>query len=86
VHESGVVRELMSRVEKEVGGGQDQVARLRFRVGALSGVGPEHLREGARQYALERWGYTPEVEVELSADPQDPNALGVLLVSIGLEA
>jgi len=86
VHESGVVRELMNRVEEEVAGAPDQIARLRFRVGALSGIGPEHLKEGARQYALERWGYSPEVEVEESGDPTDPNSLGVLLVSIGLEA
>jgi hypothetical protein len=76
----------MNRVEEEVAGAPDQIARLRFRVGALSGIGPEHLKEGARQYDLDRWGYSPEVEVEESGDPTDPNALGVLLVSIGLEA
>jgi hypothetical protein len=79
------VRDLMSRVEKEIDGAQDQVASLRFRVGALSGIRPESLREGARHYALEEWGYAPEVEVEQSADPTDSSALGVLLVSIGLE-
>ncbi|HLF60755.1 MAG TPA: hypothetical protein VI980_06235 [Acidimicrobiia bacterium] len=85
MHESGIVRDLMSRVEKEIDGAHDQVASLRFRVGALSGIGPESLREGARHYALEKWGYAPEVEVEQSADPTDSSALGVLLVSIGLE-
>ena len=85
MHESGIVRDLMNRVEKEIDGAQDQVASLRFRVGALSGIRPESLREGARHYALEEWGYAPEVEVEQSADPTDSSALGVLLVSIGLE-
>jgi hypothetical protein len=86
VHESGVVRELMTRVEQEVAGSEDRIQRLTFRVGALSGIGPEHLREGACRYALERWGYAPVVEVEQSGDATDSNALGVLLVSIGLEA
>jgi hypothetical protein len=85
MHESGIVRDLMSRVEKEIDGAQEQVAWLKFRVGALSGIGPETLKQSARHYALVKWGYAPEVEVEQSADPTDSNALGVLLVSIGLE-
>ncbi|MEX1124875.1 MAG: hypothetical protein WEE53_04345 [Acidimicrobiia bacterium] len=86
MHESGMVRDLMTRVENEVDGAPEQVTTLRFRVGALSGIGPESLRQGARHYALDNWGYAPEVEVEQSTDPTDPNALGVLLISIGLEA
>ncbi|HEX5695823.1 MAG TPA: hypothetical protein VFZ15_05520 [Acidimicrobiia bacterium] len=75
----------MSRVEEEADIGTGKVARLRFRVGALAGVGSDSLIEGARRYAFENWGYAPEVLVEQAADPTDPNALGVLLVSIGLE-
>jgi len=86
VHESGIVRDLMSRVEEEVDIGQEQITRIRFQVGALSGIGPEFLREGARHYALEEWGYAPDVQVDESKDPADANALGVLLVSIGVEA
>jgi len=84
MHESTVLRDLMARVEEEAGGAPDTIETLRFRVGAMSGIGPETLREGARHYALERWGHMPVVEVEESDDPTDPNALGVLLVSIGL--
>jgi hypothetical protein len=75
----------MTRVEKEVGGAQEQVTSLKFRVGALSGVSPESLRQGTRDYALQKWGYAPEVLVEQSNDPTDSNALGVLLLSIRLE-
>jgi hypothetical protein len=50
----------------------------------LSGIGPGSIEQGARHYALEVWGYEPEVDVEQSADHTDPNALGVTLVSIGL--
>jgi Zn finger protein HypA/HybF involved in hydrogenase expression len=86
MHESGIVRDLMSRVENEVDTGQQQVTSIRFRVGALSGIGPETLRDGARHYALEEWGYAPDVQIEVAVDPGDANALGVLLVSIGVEA
>jgi Zn finger protein HypA/HybF involved in hydrogenase expression len=86
MHESGIVHDLMNRVETEVDTGQHQVTSIRFRVGALSGIGPESLRESARHYALEEWGYAPDVQVEESVDPTDANALGVLLVSIGVEA
>ena len=86
MHESGLVRDLMRRVEQEVDAGQKQVTSLRFRVGALSGIGPESLREDARRYALEKWGYAPDVQVDESVDPTDSNALGVLLVSIGIDA
>ncbi|HLF61619.1 MAG TPA: hypothetical protein VI980_10620 [Acidimicrobiia bacterium] len=86
MHERGIVPDLMGRVEEEVDGAQAPVTSLRFRVGALSGIHPESLREDAVRYALEKWGYSPNVEVEQSVDPTDPNALGVLLVSIGLES
>ena len=84
MHESGMIRDLMGRVEREIDGRAEPVTSLRFRVGALSGVGPKSIEEGARHYALETWGYEPEVDVEQSADLTDPSALGVMLVSIGL--
>ena len=84
MHESGLVRDLMARVEQEVDGAPGTVRSLRFRVGALSGIGSESLRQGARHYALEVWSHVPEIEVEESTDPTEPNALGVVLVSIGL--
>ena len=83
MHESGVVADLMRRVEQE-SHGAGQIRRLRFRVGALAGVSPDALRHGVDHYAEERWGYLPEVVVEQSGDPTDPDALGVLLVSIGV--
>jgi Zn finger protein HypA/HybF involved in hydrogenase expression len=84
MHESAIIRDLMARVENEIDGTQEKVVTLRFRVGALSGIGPGSIEQGARHYALETWGYEPDVDVEQSADHTDPNALGVMLVSIGL--
>jgi hypothetical protein len=85
MHESGLVRDLMGKVESELEGTTARVNRVRLRVGAMSGIDPASLREGARHYALEDWGYVPEIEVETSTDPTDVNALGVLLVAIGVD-
>jgi hypothetical protein len=74
----------MRRVE-EAANGAGRVRRLSFRIGALSGVTPDGLRHGVDHYAETSWGYVPEVVVERSADPTDPDALGVLLVSIGVD-
>lgn len=84
MHESHLIRDLMSRVEQEIAASPKEVQRLKFRVGALSGIAPAPLQEGAAQYASDNWGHVPEIEVEESTDPADPNALGVMLVSIGV--
>ena len=81
MHESRVVADLMRRVE-EASRGAGRVSSLRFRVGALAGVTPDALRHGVGHYAVDRWGYSPDVVVEQSVDPTDPDALGVRLVSV----
>lgn len=82
MHEHGVIRDLMARVQREAGAGS--VSRIRFRVGALSGVTPDSLRRGAIHFAEDAWDHIPEIDVEESDDPLDPHALSVLLVSISL--
>lgn len=86
MHESGIVRDLMLRVEDETGGDPGKVTFLRFRVGALSGIGSGTLREAVSRYTSEKWASTPTIEIEHDRDPGRPGALGVTLVSIGLEA
>ena len=81
MHESGVVADLMRRVEEE-SHRAGRVSSLRFRIGALAGVTPDALRRGVDDYAVDRWGHSPEVVVEQSADPTDPDALGVRLISV----
>jgi hypothetical protein len=51
----------------------------------LAGFSAEFLRHGIDHYAGERWGYHPEVVVERSTDPTEPDAQGVVLVSIKLD-
>lgn len=81
MHESRVVADLMRRVE-EASRGAGRVSSLRVRVGALAGVTPDALRHGVGHYTEDRWGYSPDVVVEQSVDPTDPDALGVRLVSV----
>lgn len=81
MHESRVVADLMRRVEQE-SKDAGQVERVTLRVGALAGFSAESLRHGIDHYAEERWGYLPEVVVERSTDPTEPDAQGVVLVSI----
>jgi Zn finger protein HypA/HybF involved in hydrogenase expression len=82
MHERGLIQELMNRVEAELGNGEDRVKTLCFEVGALCDTSPTWLQQGAAHYALETWGYTPEVLVEESEDASGPNALGVTLRSM----
>ncbi|MFP3914689.1 MAG: hypothetical protein ACLFWM_07415 [Actinomycetota bacterium] len=85
MHESGIVGDLMRKVEAESGGSPRQVASIRIRVGVLSGLREEALRQGMRRYATERWGISPRITVDHGRHPSDPDALGVTLLSIGLE-
>jgi hypothetical protein len=85
MHESGLIQALMHRVEVELGNGDDRVKTLCFEVGALSDTSPTWLQQGAAHYALEMWGYEPEVLVEEGQDATDPHALGVTLRSMILE-
>lgn len=83
MHESGVVADLMRQVEEETKDA-GQVRRVTLRVGALAGFSARSLRHGIDRYAGERWGHLPEVVVEQSTDPTEPDAQGVVLVSISV--
>jgi hypothetical protein len=74
----------MRRVEQE-SKDAGRVRGVTVRVGALAGFSAEFLRHGIDHYAGERWGYHPEVVVERSTDPTEPDAQGVVLVSIKLD-
>jgi hypothetical protein len=87
MHERGVTLALMKRVEEEVGAtGEERITTLRFRIGALSDVDPVWLERDLADQSARRWGYAPEMVFEQSDDAGDANALGVTLVSIGVEA
>jgi Zn finger protein HypA/HybF involved in hydrogenase expression len=86
MHESRIVADLVARAETESAGSPQAIRALTFRIGALSGIPPHALRNGVAEQAAARWGHRPEIIVDQSQDPVEPNALGVVLVSIRMEA
>ena len=82
MHESGMVRDLLGRAESAASGDVGSITGLRMRVGALSGVTPEGLRQCVDLLAPMLWGFAPELEIVESSDPADPQALGIVLESI----
>jgi Zn finger protein HypA/HybF involved in hydrogenase expression len=86
MHETAIVTDLLGRAEAEARGDPTVIAALKFRIGALSGIRPESLRHCTDRVAFGMWGYSPELHIEESHDPTDPNAQGVVLVSVRLEA
>ena len=84
MHETGIVRDLLSRAHTEAGGLPGEIASLSLRIGALSGITPEALRSSVDRAAYEMWGHRPALDIEESHDVASPDALGVVLVSIRL--
>jgi Zn finger protein HypA/HybF involved in hydrogenase expression len=85
VHESRTVGDLVTRAEREIDVASDRVRRLTVRIGVLSPIGAEPLRQGLERRTLEAWGYVPEVVVEASNDLARSDAAEVRLVSILVE-
>lgn len=85
MHESGLVAQLIARVESEVDPAETRVTRLALRIGALSSVAPAALRQGIEEHAAAAWGYAPDIAVEPSDDGGDSAGFGVTLVSIQVE-
>jgi hydrogenase nickel incorporation protein HypA/HybF len=86
VHETGLVRDLISRIELEARrGGALRVRSVKVRLGALSHLSPEHFLD---HFSIESKGTLAEgarVDVEVSDDASDPGAQGVWLRSLEVE-
>ena len=84
MHETAIVRDLLAKARAEAGGNSDDIAALTLRIGPLSGITPEALRDSVDRAALEMWGHEPAVRIEESDEVDSPDALGVVLVSVRL--
>ena len=82
MHESGLARDLLTKASAEAG--DAEVRSLRLEVGAMSGIGPDHLADTIARVATERWGYAPEVAVTANEDPMAEGATGVRLTAVGV--
>lgn len=82
MHESRLVSDLVAKAEAESSGSPDAITRMSLRIGALCGIPADALRYGLQERAAARWGHRPEIAIDESTDPVDPDALGIVLVSI----
>jgi hydrogenase nickel incorporation protein HypA/HybF len=83
MHEEALLRDLLSKVEEVArANGGTPVTRIHLWVGALSHFSEAALRErwslATRQTSLQG----SRLEVEMSTDPNDPRANGVVLESV----
>ncbi len=87
MHESGLIEDLLSKVEslvKENGG--RRAAAIVVRIGALAGIEPDHLREHFEMAALGTVAEGAELRCSVSEDLTSPDAAAVVLESVEIEA
>lgn len=86
MHESSLLRGLMRQIEtvaRECGA--SRVDTVHLRVGVLSGLSPEHLRDHFAHAAEGTVAEGARVVVRASDDLEDAHAQGVLLESVDIE-
>ncbi len=87
MHEKAVMNDLMRKIETESSAeGGARVTRIRVRLGALSHFTEAHFREHFEDAARGTVAEGAEIEAELRTDPTEPEAQGVVLESIDVEA
>ena len=90
MHESSLMTGLVHTAEKAArDAGAARVASIRVRVGALSGMSPEHLKEHFDESAAGTMLSGASLEIEYGPEGpdaiDDPAAQGVLLLGIDVE-
>lgn len=86
MHETGIVRDLVRRLEGVASdAGAQAVSGVQVWLGALSQFSPEHFREHYRDEAKGTIAEGANLDILLSNDPGDPNALHVMIRSVELE-
>lgn len=82
MHESALVRDLLTEAEQRAPRGGASITALRFRIGALSAVSAASLRHGIAEGAAALWNVVPEIAIESGVETTEPGAMGVVLVSL----
>ena len=86
MHETGIVRDLVRRVESAARqAGAVRVAGVTVWLGALSQFSPAHFREHFDDEARGTLAEHAHLSIEASDDPRDPNALSVMIRTLELE-
>jgi len=86
MHEASLMRDLMRKIDSLVKTeGAGKVTTVSVWLGALSHMSPEHFREHFEQASKATVAEGASLDIETSADIQDPNAQHLLLRSIEVE-
>lgn len=86
MHETGIVRDVVRRAEAiALANGAHRVSLVRVRLGALTQISPDHFREHFIADAAGTLCAGAALEIATGHDPQDPQALDVVLESVDLE-
>lgn len=87
MHEQALMRDLMRKITAEAEAeGATRVTRIRVRLGALSHLTDAHFREHFEEASRGTVAEGAAVDAELRSDPTEPDAQGVVLESIEVEA
>jgi len=87
MHEASLMNDLIRKVlslSNSRGGGR--VTAVQVRLGALSHMSPDHFRHHFDQAAAGTIAEGASLRIEESTDLNDPNAQGLLLLGIEIEA
>jgi len=80
MHETGIVRDLVRRLENLArDAGATSVSRVDIWLGALSQFSPHHFREHFDDEARGTLAEGAALDIDMSDDPADANALHVML-------
>jgi hydrogenase nickel incorporation protein HypA/HybF len=83
VHEASLLRDLRRKLDElGRGDGIERIIRVRLKVGALSHVSPELLRERWRELVAGSPAGDAALEIESSADPAAPGAQDIVLTEV----
>lgn len=86
MHETGIVRDLVRRVESAAeDAGAIRVVGISVWLGALSQFSPAHFREHFDDEARGTLAQHAKLSIEVSDDPGDANALSVMIRDLELE-
>jgi len=86
MHETGIVRDLVHRVEASArAAGAVRVSGISVWLGALSQFSPAHFREHFDDEARGTLAESARLDIESSTDLSDPNALVVMIRDLELE-
>ena len=86
MHEAGLVRSLVRKADAVVAAeGAQRASRVSVRVGAMSHISPDHLRDYFTEEAKGTRVEGADLQIETDDDLTAPEAMDLVLVSVDLD-